>query len=1167
LTASSSQRACPYVGPRAFAAGEALYGRDRELADLTDLVIAERVVLLYAPSGAGKSSLLQAGLVPRLRAEGFAVRPVARVGMAPPVDCANPLVLSALLSFETDVPKDRSPPLAELAGRTLAGYLDERRRRDAVDADVVIFDQFEEALTGPADLDVRQAFFHQLGEALRDADRYCVLALREDRLAAVDPFRAALPTRLRATFRLDLLGPDAALRAVQAPARAAGVEFSDAAAARLVDDLRQVKLAGPGGVVVARPGPHVEPVQLQVVCRSLWGRLPADARAIDEGHVAGLGDVDHALAGYIDEQVAGVSARTGAPERHLRRWLARHLVTDHGLRAQVLRTAGMRDALPDAAVDGLVDTHLLRVEDRRGMTWIELAHDRLVAPMLASNAAYAAAHRDAVETQAELWDRQGRPRRLLLADGPALARAAAAGVARTPVEQAFLEESRAELAVLARARRARILVLVSGVLAGLGLIVAMFAYRDAVRSQAYADLRRLEAERQLAIAEFRLVATRAQFLPRTEVDVAALLAVHAADQAARLDDVPEYEARGVLLGFEAQHPRVAGLFAPGLRPDGLAPHPRAPRVALVDEGAVELWDLRTRARVWSLSLGATGPLAFTPDGATLLAAAGGSLAEIDVERGAPRATLPVHTAALTALAADGRLAAAAAGADLALVDLAARTVGARRTLPDVALALHLRADALEVADAAGHLGRLGLPDLAPAPDPRRFAEVRRAVFSPDGARVALLDAAAGDLMLAGPGADDLEFVRADGEPGRYDQVAWHPDAARLAAVRCGGRDCDTADLLVWDPDLRLRLALPVPRGGARRLAWAADGATVLLASDAGGVLQLDVAPPPRLAGDVRAAAFSGDGRRLATAARDGVTVRRAADLGDPRRVVDTGDVVALRFVADDAELLLVGRDGRAQLVDVAAGEVRRAAPPRDAPVLLAALAEHGDRLRVAARARGELTAWDPRRDDPGDRWPLDGGVGPMVWRRDAAALAVAAADRPVRVYTPGVAEPLQLAAVPGHVEALEFDLNGDLLGGTTAGLVRWSLADGRVVDTHLPGGQVHSVALAYATLTLVVGLRDDAHCAGAVCGLSSLRVFGERMKQLGPPLAAGSRPFWLMAVDARGERMLAAAHTLELWDFSAAAVRADLCRRAGRELTADEWAEHIGGAPRPLCAR
>jgi len=54
----------PSVGPRSIGGKEhedkKLYGREREVDDLLDLVIAERIVLLYSPSGAGKTSLLQA---------------------------------------------------------------------------------------------------------------------------------------------------------------------------------------------------------------------------------------------------------------------------------------------------------------------------------------------------------------------------------------------------------------------------------------------------------------------------------------------------------------------------------------------------------------------------------------------------------------------------------------------------------------------------------------------------------------------------------------------------------------------------------------------------------------------------------------------------------------------------------------------------------------------------------------------------------------------------------------------------------------------------------------------------------------------------------------------------------------------------------------------------
>ena len=56
----TNPRPNPYVGPRSFQTGQKLYGRDRELRELASLLIAERIVLLHSPSGAGKSSLIQA---------------------------------------------------------------------------------------------------------------------------------------------------------------------------------------------------------------------------------------------------------------------------------------------------------------------------------------------------------------------------------------------------------------------------------------------------------------------------------------------------------------------------------------------------------------------------------------------------------------------------------------------------------------------------------------------------------------------------------------------------------------------------------------------------------------------------------------------------------------------------------------------------------------------------------------------------------------------------------------------------------------------------------------------------------------------------------------------------------------------------------------------------
>ena len=65
--AAVSKRPNPYVGPRPFGERDQnnFFGRDDEARQLTGLIIAHRAVLLYAQSGAGKTSLLRAKVIPR----------------------------------------------------------------------------------------------------------------------------------------------------------------------------------------------------------------------------------------------------------------------------------------------------------------------------------------------------------------------------------------------------------------------------------------------------------------------------------------------------------------------------------------------------------------------------------------------------------------------------------------------------------------------------------------------------------------------------------------------------------------------------------------------------------------------------------------------------------------------------------------------------------------------------------------------------------------------------------------------------------------------------------------------------------------------------------------------------------------------------------------------
>jgi WD40 repeat protein len=511
---TTEQRPNPYVGPRAFRQGETLYGRDREVQKLLDLLIAERIVLLYSPSGAGKSSLINAALIPRLQAEDFRVLPAVRVNTEVPPELVqqnghiNRYVLSALLSLEEGLPREQQKPLEELARMSVNDYLQQALGRGAqttaeqsqsqTTAEVLIFDQFEEIITiDPANTIDRVEFFKQLGDALRDRSRWALFAMREDFIATLDPYVRNLPTRLHNTFRLDLLGPESARTAMQKPARQVRVDFTDEAALKLTDDLRRVRVQRPDGTFAEQPGQHIEPVQLQVVCYRLWEQLPREAIAIQVTDVASVGDVDTVLANYYTDSVTTTAQATGVAERTIRDWFERELITAQGIRGQVLYGSEQSRQLGERAIRQLIDAHIVRAEERRGATWFELAHDRLIEPVRKSNAAWREAHLSPLQRQAELWEQQDRSDGLLLR-GTALSEAELwakdHAIALTEVERDFLAACRKARAAEKRERRNNRVIRGLAVAALVALILAIGGMLAASQQTQIAQEQRATAE-------------------------------------------------------------------------------------------------------------------------------------------------------------------------------------------------------------------------------------------------------------------------------------------------------------------------------------------------------------------------------------------------------------------------------------------------------------------------------------------------------------------------------------------------------------------------------------------------------------------------------------------------------------------------------------------------
>ena len=133
----------------------------------------------------------------------------------------------------------------------------------------LVIDQFEEIITGHPDRwREREGFFRQLDATLQaNPNLWIVLSLREDYVAALDPYAPLVFNRLRARFYMERMGAAAGLDAIRKPAELAGRPFAEGVAEKLADDLRQVRVPGQETTIA---GQYVEPVQLQVVCYQLW---------------------------------------------------------------------------------------------------------------------------------------------------------------------------------------------------------------------------------------------------------------------------------------------------------------------------------------------------------------------------------------------------------------------------------------------------------------------------------------------------------------------------------------------------------------------------------------------------------------------------------------------------------------------------------------------------------------------------------------------------------------------------------------------------------------------------------------------------------------------------------------------------------------------------------
>jgi formylglycine-generating enzyme required for sulfatase activity len=462
----------PYRGLLAYDLGDAeiFFGRERAIRDVLQHLARGALLVLHAESGAGKTSLLQAGIAPRLigaghlplRVRAYDQNPVDVIKreFLPNLDQAPRLKATSLRDFLRQV--------GEVLGAAATLYL--------------ILDQFEEFFT-QLDEPLRADFVKQLADCLDDPSLNVrwVLSLRAEYFSSLASFRPRIRNPFENDCYLKALTREEARDVVAQPGAQQGVNFEADLIDRVLDDLGKNEIAPP---------------QLQIVCEALFDALPAGETTI----TVALYDHAGGAAGILRDYLEQVLSRDLRPEqRTAARQLLESLITSEQQRvlrthAQLVAELTARGVTPqtlDVILTQLIDSHLISAEETDEGIVYELAHDYLLGEIKLDPAVQARkAAQELLEQELRAHRRYGA---LLSADRLKVIDQYRAELLITPEAAALIDKSRAAVQH-ERFERRRIRLLLGASVAAIVVILLIIGPVRALYDQTYRIALRDEAQ-------------------------------------------------------------------------------------------------------------------------------------------------------------------------------------------------------------------------------------------------------------------------------------------------------------------------------------------------------------------------------------------------------------------------------------------------------------------------------------------------------------------------------------------------------------------------------------------------------------------------------------------------------------------------------------------------
>jgi len=444
MPTTADHTSCPYKGLQPYTEADRKYffGRTRDEGIIISNLYAALVTVFYGASGVGKSSVLLAGAVPRLRQEPRdAVVVVFNTWQAEDFlgELKNEVAKQAGLAapIDTDLPLDE--------------FLAQTQRALGLPL-FMIFDQFEEYFLyhppSPS-ADVFEASFARAVNR-RGTQVNFFLSLREDGLSKLDRFQGRIPSLMNNMLRLEHLDPEGAREAItkpldeynrRLPSGQGAVTIEPSLVEAILDDLRGVKVNSHqtaqgklADLLAPAPAAEIETPLLQMVLTRLWDEeSAAGSQVLRLQTFEALGRAANIASTHLDT----ILDRLTDAERDDAANILRYMVTPSGTKiAQEAGALASWAELTEEKVQAVLtrlsgpDMRILRTVQAPGeLTRYEIFHDVLAQAILAWRRRYVAGQqeekirreeqervkKDQAETERRLeLERAGRLRKVVI---------------------------------------------------------------------------------------------------------------------------------------------------------------------------------------------------------------------------------------------------------------------------------------------------------------------------------------------------------------------------------------------------------------------------------------------------------------------------------------------------------------------------------------------------------------------------------------------------------------------------------------------------------------------------------------------------------------------------------------------------------------------------------